>query len=78
MPCPAVQLFRSTGFVIRLFLLFRQIESAGTKERNNLPERRCRNGDLYGYSKPVMLAAGISSLEKANIFFPRSFSDAPM
>ena len=30
------------------------------------------------YSKAVMLAADISSLEKANIFLPRSFREAPM
>ena len=28
------------------------------------------------YSKAVMLAAGISSLEKANIFLPRSFRES--
>ena len=30
------------------------------------------------YSKAVMLAAGISNLEKANIFLPRSFREAPI
>lgn len=30
------------------------------------------------YSKPVMLSAGISNLENANIFLPRSFKEAPM
>lgn len=30
------------------------------------------------YSKSVMLVTGISNLEKANIFLPRSFSEAPM
>ena len=28
------------------------------------------------YSKAVMLAAGISSLEKVNIFLPRSFRES--
>ena len=30
------------------------------------------------YSRVVMAVAGISNLEKANIFLPRSFSEAPM
>ena len=40
---------------------------------------RRNDGDETGtYSKSVMAFAGISSLEKANIFFPKSFSEAPM
>ncbi len=30
------------------------------------------------YSRSVILVAGISNLEKANIFLLRSFSEAPM
>lgn len=33
---------------------------------------------LISYSKSVMLVAGISNLENANIFLPRSFREAPM
>ena len=33
---------------------------------------------MCSYSRSLMPAAGISNLEKANIFLPRSFKEAPM
>ena len=33
---------------------------------------------MRDYSKSVMALEGMSSLEKANIFLPRSFSEAPI
>ena len=47
--------------------------------QHRIAKTRRNNGDETGtYSKSVMAFAGISSLEKANIFFPKSFSEAPM
>ena len=43
--------------------------------------RRNRNQPrllLLFYSESVIISAGIFNLEKANIFFPRSFSEAPI
>ena len=34
--------------------------------------------NTYLYNKSVMVLEGISSLENANIFFPKSFSEAPI
>jgi hypothetical protein len=34
--------------------------------------------NIYLYNKSVMVLEGISSLENANIFFPKSFSEAPI
>ena len=41
---------------------------------------RRNNGKCFlePYSKAVIAVAGISNLEKANIFLPRSFREAPM
>ena len=47
--------------------------------QHRIAKTRRNNGDETGtYSKSVMAVAGISSLEKANIFFPKSFNEAPM
>lgn len=38
---------------------------------------RVRIGKAFYYNQPVIVSAGIARWEKANIFLPKSFSDAP-
>ena len=41
-------------------------------------KRNNGKGGVMPYSRAVIAVAGISNLEKANIFLPRSFREAPM
>ena len=48
------------------------------QEQRNANQQTLGDGSLIDYSKSVMALEGMSSLENANIFFPKSFSEAPM
>ena len=48
-----------------------------SKGKQTFPDGVTTSVKTTTYSRAVMVAAGISNLEKANIFLPRSFREAP-